>query len=99
MQIRSTPFTEESDESSEDDGASTNEENDSGTDAIVPVSPSRSRSRDVKRKQPQNHNTCTSGAVKRGNIWRHLSLIVKKLVFRVSDQVRHKQGCIVTEDG
>ena len=66
-QIRSTPFTEESDESSEDDGASTNDENDSGADVIVPTSPSRSRARDVKRKQPHNHSTCTSGAVKRGS--------------------------------
>ena len=29
----------------------------------------------------------------------HLSLVVRKPVFRVSDQVRHKQGCTATEDG
>ena len=29
----------------------------------------------------------------------HLSHVLKKLVFRVSDQVRYKPGCAVTEDG
>ena len=29
----------------------------------------------------------------------HMSLIVRKPVFEVSDQVRHKQGCTATEDG
>ena len=28
-----------------------------------------------------------------------LSLVVRKPVFRVSDQVPHKPGCTVTEDG
>ena len=28
-----------------------------------------------------------------------MSLVVRKLVFGVSDQVRHKLGCTVTEDG
>ena len=28
----------------------------------------------------------------------HLSLVVRKPVFGVSDQVRHKPGCIATED-
>ena len=31
--------------------------------------------------------------------WWYLSLIVRKLVFGVSNQVRHKQGCTATEDG
>ena len=29
----------------------------------------------------------------------HMSLVVRKQVFRVSDQVRHKPGCTATEDG
>ena len=29
----------------------------------------------------------------------HLSLVVRKPVFGVSDQVRHKPGCTTTEDG
>ena len=29
----------------------------------------------------------------------HMSLVVRKLVFGVSDQVRHKPGCAVTGDG
>ena len=29
----------------------------------------------------------------------HMSLVVRKLVFGVSNQVRHKPGCIATEDG
>ena len=29
----------------------------------------------------------------------HLSLVMRKPVFGVSDQVRHKPGCTVTEDG
>ena len=28
-----------------------------------------------------------------------MSLVVRKLVFGVSDQVRHKPGCTATEDG
>ena len=32
-------------------------------------------------------------------IMAHLSLVVRKPVFRVSDQVPHKPGCTVTEDG
>ena len=31
--------------------------------------------------------------------WHHLSLVLRKPVFRVSDQVRHKPGCTATEDG
>ena len=34
-----------------------------------------------------------------GNRYFYLSLFVRKPVFRVSDQVRHKSGCTVTEDG
>ena len=30
---------------------------------------------------------------------RNMSLIVRKPVFGVSDQVRHKPGCTATEDG
>ena len=77
-QIRSTPFTEESDESSDDDAVTTNDENEAGTDAIVPNSPTRSRSKDVHRKQQLNqsssgamkrgrHNQSSSGAIKRGS--------------------------------
>ena len=29
----------------------------------------------------------------------HLSLVLRKPVFRVSDQVSHKPGCTATEDG
>ena len=29
----------------------------------------------------------------------NMSLVVRKPVFGVSDQVRHKPGCTVTEDG
>ena len=29
----------------------------------------------------------------------HMSLVVRKPVFGVSDQVRHKPGCTATEDG
>ena len=29
----------------------------------------------------------------------NMSLVVRKPVFGVSDQVRHKQGCTITEDG
>ena len=29
----------------------------------------------------------------------HMSLVVRKPVFGVSDQVRHKPGCTTTEDG
>ena len=29
----------------------------------------------------------------------NLSLVVRKPVFEVSDQVRHKPGCTATEDG
>ena len=29
----------------------------------------------------------------------NMSLVVRKLVFGVSDQVRHKPGCATTEDG
>ena len=29
----------------------------------------------------------------------HMSLVVRKPVFRVSDLVRHKPSCAVTEDG
>ena len=29
----------------------------------------------------------------------YMSLVVRRPVFRVSDQVRHKPGCTVTEDG
>ena len=29
----------------------------------------------------------------------HMSLIIRKPVFRVSDQVSHKPGCTATEDG
>ena len=29
----------------------------------------------------------------------HMSLVVRKLVFGVSDQVRHKPGCTTTQDG
>ena len=29
----------------------------------------------------------------------HMSLVVRKPVFRVSDLVRHKPGCTVTDDG
>ena len=28
-----------------------------------------------------------------------MSLVVRKPVFRVSDQVQHKMGCTVTQDG
>ena len=63
-QIRSTPFTEESDESSDDDAVTTNDENEAGTDATVPNSPTRSRSKDVHRKQQLNQSS--SGAMKRG---------------------------------
>ena len=31
--------------------------------------------------------------------YHYLSLVVRKPVFRVSDQVRHKPGCTATEDG
>ena len=30
---------------------------------------------------------------------KHLSLVLRKPVFGVSDQVRHKPGCAATEDG
>ena len=33
-----------------------------------------------------------------GNVSK-LSLVMRKPVFRVSDQVRHKPGCTATEDG
>ena len=29
----------------------------------------------------------------------HMSLVVRKPVFEVSDQVRHQPGCTTTEDG
>ena len=29
----------------------------------------------------------------------HMSLVLRKPVFGVSDQVRHKPGCATTEDG
>ena len=32
-------------------------------------------------------------------IYHHLSLFVRKPVFEVFDQVRHKPGCTATEDG
>ena len=31
--------------------------------------------------------------------WKHMSLVVRKPVFGVSDQVRHKPGCAATGDG
>ena len=39
----------------------------------------------------------TSHSFKRYNV--QMSLVVRKSVFGVSDQVPHKSGCIVTEDG
>ena len=36
---------------------------------------------------------------KEGSIWSYMSLIVRKPVLGVSDQVRHKLGCTATEDG
>ena len=79
-QIRSTPFTEESDESSDDDAVTTNDENESGTDAIVPTSPTRSRSRDVRRKQQLNQSS--SGAIKRGIII--VQIIIMAQLFKAS---------------
>ena len=37
--------------------------------------------------------------VKIGLSYLHMSLVVRKPVFGVSDQVRHKPGCTSTEDG
>ena len=38
-------------------------------------------------------------SVKRSLIFELLSLVARKPVFGVSDQVRHKLGCATTEDG
>ena len=38
-------------------------------------------------------------SVKRSFIFELLSLVARKPVFGVSDQVRHKLGCATTEDG
>ena len=35
----------------------------------------------------------------KGLSFHHMSLVVRKQVFEVSDQVRHKPGCRTTEDG
>ena len=39
------------------------------------------------------------GLISLKNINRYLSLVVRKPVFGVSDQIRHKPSCTATEDG
>ena len=59
---------------------------------------SRSRVRDSTTMQPCSPNTCNcEGCFALPSL--HMSLVVRKLVFGVSDQVRHKPGCTATEDG
>ena len=48
----------------------------------------------VNRKDRENLHTRSSGLKKN-----HMSLVVRKPVFGVSDEVRHKRGCTATEDG
>ena len=47
----------------------------------------------------QLYTTALTSKVTRGCNILHLSLILRKPVFGVFDQVRHKPGCISTEDG
>ena len=48
------------------------------------------------------HGACLEGCALLLSAWdrlHHLSLVVRKPVFGVSDQIRHKPGCTATEDG
>ena len=45
------------------------------------------------------HKTFSHEEVHNDHCGDHRSLVARKLVFRVSDQVQHKAGCTTTEDG
>ena len=45
-----------------------------------------------------HHHSVTAMTVAIAHKGKHLSLVLRKPVFRVSDQVRHKPGCTTTQD-
>ena len=61
--------------------------------------PSRFREVDLRKWRSY---TCRQHRVRQHEaevILFHMSLVLRKPVFGVSDQVRHKPGCTATEDG
>ena len=52
-----------------------------------------------RQERAPGHHEVRDGILQQFSVLLHMSCIMRKPIFGVSDQVRHKLGCTATEDG